>query len=125
MYDIPEYYPYIEKFNLPKYQYTAREVTSGFQFLAYADELSIAYATEFIRIILEHLKNHGVNLKGIRIQTDNGSEFIGSWNKKGISAFTEVVESYEAQHVTIPPKRHTFQSDVETVHRIIEDEFLK
>jgi hypothetical protein len=39
------------------------------------------------------------------------------------SAFTEKVESYSMIHRTIPPKAHTWQSDVETVHNHIEDEF--
>ncbi|MDR2400063.1 MAG: hypothetical protein LBD73_00250, partial [Deferribacteraceae bacterium] len=53
----------------------------------------------------------------------NGSEFIGSWNAKKDSAFTEKVESYSMIHKTIPPKAHTWQADVETSHSLIEDEF--
>ena len=30
----------------------------------------------------------------------------------------------DSQHVRIPPAAHTFQSDVETVHRLVEDEFF-
>src|ERR1700735_4554397 len=30
----------------------------------------------------------------------------------------------DSQHVRIPPAAHTFQSDVETVHRLEEDEFF-
>jgi hypothetical protein len=30
----------------------------------------------------------------------------------------------DSQHVRIPPAAHTYQSDVETVHRIEEDEFF-
>jgi hypothetical protein len=29
-----------------------------------------------------------------------------------------------SQHVRIPPAAHTYQSDVETVHRLVEDEFF-
>src|SRR5215471_1096781 len=30
----------------------------------------------------------------------------------------------DSQHVRIPPAAHTYQSDVETVHRLVEDEFF-
>ena len=63
---------------------------------------------------------------GCRIQTDNGSEFIGSWNAKKDSAFTKTVQSVKGlEHHTIPPGAHTWQSDVETAHRLIEDEFYE
>ncbi|MBW2059278.1 MAG: hypothetical protein JRJ26_17460 [Deltaproteobacteria bacterium] len=66
------------------------------------------------------------DLTDCRIQTDNGSEFIGSWNAKSPSAFTLTVESIPGlQHHTIPPKAHTYQADVETAHRLIEDEFYE
>ncbi len=29
------------------------------------------------------------------------------------------------QHLTIPPAAHTYQADVETAHRLIEDEFYE
>ena len=44
----------------------------------------------------------------------NGGEFNGD--------FLKAVG--ESQHVRIPPAAHTFQSDVETVHRLEEDEFF-
>ena len=54
-----------------------------------------------------------------------GFEFIGSWNAKNDSAFTLAVQASGAEHHTIPPGAHTFQADVETVHRLIEDEFYE
>jgi hypothetical protein len=30
----------------------------------------------------------------------------------------------DSQHLRIPPAAHTYQSDVETVHRLVEDEFF-
>jgi len=67
-----------------------------------------------------------VKLSGCRFQTDNGSEFVGSWQAKADSAFTRAVQSVPGlQHLTIPPGAHTYQSDVETVHRLIEDEFYE
>ena len=124
--DIPELWPQLRLHNLPKVQYTAREVVSGTQFIAYAQERSLTYSTLFAEIIITHLQKCGVNLKGCRIQTDNGSEFIGSWQAKEDSAFTKTVQAVPGLiHQTIPPRAHTWQSDVETVHRIIEDEFYE
>ena len=61
---------------------------------------------------------------GIR-QTDNGSEYIGSWSAKEPSAYTLEIESAKLTHGTIPPGAHRFQSDVETVHNLIEFEFYE
>jgi transposase len=124
--DIPELWPQIRQYRLPKVQYTAREVVSGLQFLAYAEERSLAYATLFAEILLAHLQRCGVDLTGCRIQTDNGSEFIGAWNAREDSAFTRTVEAIPGlTHTTIPPAAHTWQADVETVHGLIEDEFYE
>ena len=59
-------------------------------------------------------------------QTDNGSEFIGSWQAKEDSAFTRTIERVPGQkHRTIPPGQHRFQADVETVHALMESEFYE
>ena len=56
-------------------------------------------------------------------QTDNGSEFIGGHDRRGHpTGFPAALG--DSQHVRIPPAAHTFQSDVETVHRLVEDEFF-
>ena len=56
-------------------------------------------------------------------QTDNGSEFVGSYDRQGHrTGFPAALG--DSQHVRIPPAAHTFQSDVETVHRLVEDEFF-
>jgi hypothetical protein len=61
-----------------------------------------------------------------RIQTDNGKEFVANWQRKSESAFTLCVESFKGlRHTTIPPRAHTWQSDVETAHRLIEDDFYE
>ncbi len=124
--DIPELWLQIQDNGLPKVQYTAREVVSGLHYVAYADERSLTYSNLFVDILINHLKSCGVSLNGSRIQTDNGSEFIGSWNAKKDSAFTKTVQSVQGlEHHTIPPGAHTWQSDVETAHRLIEDEFYE
>lgn len=126
LYDIPEYWPQMRQHHLPKYQYTAREVVSGLQFLAFAQECNLTNATLFAEILIQHLRQCAVDLKGCRIQTDNGSEFVGPWCNTQISPFTKMIESVKGlSHQTIPPRAHTYQADVETVHRLIEDEFYE
>jgi len=126
IYDIPEYWTQMRMLGLPRYQYTARDVVSGMQFLGFGDECCLNYATLFAETLIEHLKLCGVELSDCRIQTDNGSEFIGSWNAKEDRAFTKKVHETEGLvHHTIPPGAHTYQADVETVHSIIEDEFYE
>jgi len=99
---------------------------SGLQFIAYAQECSLAYAALFAEIIIGHLKKCGIGLKNCRFQTDNGAEFIGAWSAKEPSIFTQTVESVGGLvHDTIPPGAHTFQADTETAHGIIEDEFYE
>ena len=125
LFDIPEYWPQMRLKRLPKVQYTFREVSCGVQFLGFADERSLTHAELFAEYVNEHLKRYGLIVeKGIR-QTDNGSEYIGSWSAKGPSAYTIEIESANLVHGTIPPGAHRFQSDVETVHNLIEVEFYE
>ncbi len=121
--DLPEYYVQARTLGLPLHQYTAREVTSGGLFLGFADELSLTYADAFARRIQQHLAEHGVDMEAVTWQTDNGSEFVGSWQAVEKSAFTGTVESFGSAHRTIPPGQHRFQADVETVHSLMETEF--
>ena len=124
--DIPELWPQIQRLHLPLVQYTAREVVSGWQFVAYAQERTLAYSKLFAEIIIDHLRSCGVRFKDSRFQTDNGSEFIGSWQAKSDSAFTQTIAEVRGlAHHTIPPRAHRWQADVETVHRLIEDEFYE
>ena len=125
LFDIPEYWPQMMDKRLPKVQYTFREVSCGVQFLGFADERSLTHSEIFAEYVNEHLKKYGLIIKnGIR-QTDNGSEYIGSWSAKEPSAYTLEIESAKLTHSTIPPGAHRFQSDVETVHNLIEVEFYE
>jgi hypothetical protein len=110
---------------LPRVQYTLREVSCGVQFLGFADQRSLLHSEVFAEYVNEHLAHYGLLIKdGIR-QTDNGSEYCGSWSAKKPSAYTLAIESAKLTHGTIPPGAHRFQSDVETVHNIIEIEFYE
>jgi len=124
--DIPELWPQIRRHGLPTIQYTAREVTSGLLFTAFAQERSLSCATLFAEILLAHLQRCGVRFEDSAFQTDNGSEFIGNWQAQHPSRFTRTVDAVAGlTHRTIPPGAHTWQADVETVHRLIEDEFYE
>ena len=124
--DIPEYFIQMRMFDLPKVQYTYREVVSGLQFTGFACERSLTNSKIFVQKIKEHLVKCNVHLKNSIWQTDNGSEFIGSWNAKNKSIFTKAIEDNTPNciHQTIP-REHRWQADVETVHRLIEDEFYE
>lgn len=121
--DLPEYWLQARAKGLPLYQYTARDVSTGALFLAFADELSLTYAQLFAERILQHLQSYGTDMSAITVQTDNGSEFVGSWQAVEDSAFVRTVKRYGCTHRAIPPGAHRFQADVETVHALMETEF--
>jgi len=123
--DIPELWPQIRRLGLPKVQYAFREVVSGLHFIAYAQERSLSLATLFASLVLRRLQSCGATAAPGRWQTDNGSDFIGSWKARKDSSFTRLIESRGLEHHTIPPRAHTWQADVETVHGLIEDEFYE
>lgn len=121
--DIPHYWPQARQFGLPVVQYTAREVRSGLLFWSFAERRSAAASAVFASRIQQHLERCGVSLRDLVWQTDNGSEFLGGHDPKGKrTGFPAALGA--SQHVRIPPAAHTYQSDVETVHRLEEDEFF-
>jgi len=121
--DIPQYYPYI-LVGYPKYQFTGRDVRTGIDFISFGYEKSAINVGIFMLYLCNHLKDAGVDLKEVEFQSDNGSEFIGAWNKKkGKTPFESVIEHFKSGMSQIPPGRCTYNSDVEASHRLIEDEF--
>lgn len=107
------------EFDLPRLPYTAREPVSGACFTGYADELSKSYATFLAEQLSVHLAGHGVDLSKLTWQTDYGAEFLENQDEQDLPA---TVRALGSDHRYIPPKRYTWQSDVETVHRLVEDE---
>ena len=102
---------------------TAREVRSGLLFLAFASRRSAAARSVFAARIQRHLHRYGVDLRHLVWQTDNGSEFIGGHDSLGHrTGFPASLG--DSQQQRIPPAARTCQSDVETAHRLIEDEFF-
>jgi len=121
--DIPHYWPQAQRLALPGIQYTAREVRSGLLFLAFAERRTAAASAVFAARIQRHLDRYGIELRDLVWQTDNGGEFIGADDGHGgRTGFPAALG--DSQHVRIPPAAHTYQSDVETVHRLVEDEFF-
>jgi transposase len=119
--DIPYYWPQMRRLGLPSFQYTVREPVSGLCFTGYADERSKSYAVLLAERVSAHLAWHGVDLRQVEWQTDNGSEFLEDAHQRGLPS---TVRALGSGHHYIPPKAHTWQSDVETVHRLQEDEFF-
>ena len=123
--DIPHYWPQMKNMKLPKYQFTAREVRSGLMFLGYANEKTAYNACLFAQILCGHIKDCGIDVKGMKIQTDNGSEFIGCYRgDRTRDGIEKVAAGFEAVHKRIPPGAWSYNSDVETVHATIENEFF-
>jgi transposase len=121
--DIPHYWPQAQQLGLPVVQYTAREVRSGLLFWSFAQRRSAAASAVFAARIQQHLERCGISLRDLAWQTDNGAEFIGGHDSTGQSTgFPAALRG--SPHVRIPPAAHTYQSDVETVHRLEEDEFF-
>ena len=86
----------------------------------------MTYATRFAEYLNYHLQKVGADLSKTTRQTDNGSEYVGSWQSKESSAYTKVVESVPGQiHLTIPAGAHRFQADVESLHNLVEMEFYE
>src|SRR2546427_2953950 len=112
--DIPRYWLQAQQLGLPVIQYTAREVRSGLLFWAFAEGRSASASAVFASRIQQHLDRYGISLRDLVWQTDNGGEFKGAFPKA----------LGDSQHVRIPPSAHTYQSDVETVHRLEETEFF-
>ena len=124
--DIPEYYLQMKTLNLPLIQYTFREVSCGILFLGFANCRSLIHAQLFAIYINHYLKKYNALPDQSVRQTDNGSEYIGSWKAKESSIYTKAIESIPGQwHNTIFPGAHRMQSDVETIHNLMEMEFYE
>lgn len=123
--DIDEYYRPLKAYELPRYEYTARDVRTGMVVVAFAYEASLTNAVTFARYVAGHLERWGVKVRGTTWQTDNGPEFVGSAKAKKPSAFTAAVKRCGARHDRIPPRAPTWNSDVEAFHRTIQDEFYR
>jgi len=90
--DIPHYWPYMTAMGLPPFQYTVVEVRVGATFLAYADTFGVAESEAVVRRFLLHLREQGVPLDEVLIQTDAGGEFDGTVVRRKPDGFTHTIE---------------------------------
>jgi len=126
--DIPRYAAMMKIGELPRFEYTARDVRTGGAWFAFADANDSLHGALFASYLLGHLKRHGVALEGVTVQTDNGIEYIGGMGKRhgGASLFEAVVKHYTGREpVRIFPGAKTSQSDVEAFHSLIETELYE
>jgi transposase len=125
LYDMPYYWPQMMTWKLPKYEYTIRDTKSGFTIVAFADEYSEQYSTMLTETYLRHLKNFGIDLKDVVIQTDNGSEFGARKRDIKTPGFVNTIMlEWGATHNYIPPGCSNANADVESFHATVENEFF-
>jgi transposase len=123
--DIPELIGNLRYYKLPKYQITARDYKTGFQYIGFSYEKTSTATGIYIDYLCQQLEKIGVDLTNVTFQTDNGTEFVSS-SKTKLSMFEKIItKKYKAKLKRIPPARPTYNSDVETVHNLIENEFYK
>ena len=121
--DITEFYPDYYKYNLPRYEITIRDVRSGAVWLFYSHERSVWATCLAMDIFAKHLRKHGIKLSQIKIQTDNGSEFSGLRMHHSRGFRYHVTKVLGMKHTFISPRTPNANAEVESVHRLIEDEF--
>ena len=123
--DIPNYWPQMEALELPKYEYTLRDTKSGATVLGFADAYNEQYSTILTEVYLAHLKEFGIDLEEVTIQTDNGSEFGARKSDVKTPGFVHtIMVEWGANHTYIPPGCSNANGDVESFHSTIEREFL-
>jgi transposase len=119
--DIPPYWEQMQRFKLPRFQYTIRDVKSGMLFLGFADEVSEINARTMIQYILQKLTPRFPGT--VIIQTDNGIEFSGTTRNIEQNHFGHAVRECGARHIYIAPGCCNMNGDVESIHATIEEEF--
>jgi len=124
LFDIPNYLIYAKLLGLPKWEYTLRNVKSGATFLSYATTEDGLNACTLITYVFEHFKRHGIDVSKLTIQTDGATYAMNLKSQKKTDLQVLVEDVYGAKLVPIP-QGGTSQSDVETLHSLIEREFYK
>ena len=122
--DIHGYCSYIDRYNAPKRQFTARDVRTGALYIGCGSGKTATHAAIFIDIVCEHLARSVIDLSRVVFQTDNGSEFTTPIHCDHASSYTFfiAIEKWGASHRLIPVGKKNNQADVETSHKLIEDE---
>jgi hypothetical protein len=91
------YWPQAPRFDLPRVQYTAREVRGEVLFSAFAEKRSVAASAVFASRIKWHLDRCGILPRDLVWQADNGGNFKVDFPKA----------LGDSQHVRIPPPTPT------------------
>lgn len=122
--DLPHYWPQAQTLGLPKYQYTARDVSTGWLALGFANENTSAAACCFADRVGRYLADGGIDLTKTIWQSDNGPEFKGCFRyDRSRDGLEKVIADLGSKHRFIPPGAWSYNADVETVHDLIETEF--
>lgn len=122
--DIPNLIPLITNGLAPKYEYTLRDMKTGTTFLGFGfKERSLNDTLSFLTLALYHMRLHGIDTHYVTIQSDNGSENLGHVDQKERYKIEELVEDkFGGTFMTIPVRRPTYNSHVESFHRRVEPE---
>ncbi len=121
--DIHGYAPLIQRLGLPSYQLTARDVRTGALFMALSSQNTQTATAIFVDELCAHFSHHGIDCTEIMFQTDNGREFTNAYGDAHASAFSILAMlKWGATHRLIPLGQKNWQSDVESAHRLNEDE---
>ena len=122
--DLPHYWPQAQALGLPKYQYTARDVTTGWMALGFANQNTATAACCFADRIGRFLSASGIDLTKTTFQSDNGPEFKGCFRAdRKRDGLEKTVADLGSRLRFIPPGAWSYNADVETAHSIIEPEF--
>lgn len=105
---------------LPKYEYSIRDVKTGFTIVAFGNEYNEQYSDMLTELYLKHLYAFGINLSDVIIQTDNGSEFGAKKRDINTPGFVNTIMiEFGAQHGYISPGCSNANADVESFHSAI------
>jgi len=107
------------------YQITARDVRTGALYYFYTSEKSVTATIMAMKILLDHLRSYGIKTEDITIQTDNGVEFSGGRIHQDRGFVHYLRETERTNHIFIPPRHPNSNADVESSHKLIQDEFYK
>jgi transposase len=121
--DIPEQYVAYKNGIIPKFQITARDYRTGMTFMGFTNYKDTVSTAIFADYLIEYLKGLGYQPNEILFQSDNGIEFVDPLYHEP-TVFETTVAKHGVGYVRIPPAAPTFNSDVETFHNTIENEFL-
>jgi hypothetical protein len=117
--DIPHFYPYYTKYELPRWQFTFTCEKSGATFYSYCNSEDSISGCTFLIYTLEHLKRYGIKVK--RVKTDRGSFAVGRKSLLNTKFQDLVKNAYKAQHIAVVHKNQN--ADVERFHGLVEQYF--